>query len=320
MVKAVHMNHMGCQKALSRARDIMFWPGMTKQITDYVLACPLCEKYRAANRKEPLCPHEIPDRPWQNVSCDLFELENEQYMVLADAFSHHIEIDYLPNISSKTVIRKLKVHFSRFGCPVQIKTDNGRQFTSAEFEKFASEWNFSHVTSSPNMPSSNGHAESAVKIAKRILRKAKDANTDPYMALMEFRNTPLPCGYSPAQLLMSRRIRSTLPPQMSCWARSRSMSKKRAKACKLCVTNQKCTMTAQPHLCLHWIPVTAFHTKQEMSGNRPRSFHDTITAPIIFEHTMAPSFAETDFIWENRTRVTCVLSLTKHPPVHLYDL
>jgi len=211
MTEAVHANHMGCQKALNRSRDIMFWPGMTKQITDHVLACAVCEKYRDANRKEPLYPHEIPEMPWQNVSCDLFMFENEQYMVLADSFSHHIEVDFLPNISSKTVIRKLKVHFSRLGSPVTIKTDNGRQFTSDEFKQFASEWNFNHVTSSPNMPSSNGHAESAVKTVKRILRKAKDANTDPYMALLEFRNTPLPCGYSPAQLLMSRRLKSTLP-------------------------------------------------------------------------------------------------------------
>jgi Integrase zinc binding domain/Integrase core domain len=211
MIEAVHMNHLGCQKATNRARDIMFWPGMTKQITDFVLACPLCEKYRPANTKEPLLPHDIPDRSWQNVSCDLFTFENKQYMVLVDGFSHHLEIDHLPDISSKTVVRKLKVHFSRFGCPEELKSDNAKQFRSDEFDRFAKDWNFRHITSSPMMASSNGKAESAVKIAKRILRKAKDANTDPYMALLEFRNTPLPCGYSPAQLLMSRRLRSILP-------------------------------------------------------------------------------------------------------------
>ncbi|WAR26628.1 hypothetical protein MAR_012332, partial [Mya arenaria] len=44
----------------------------------------------------------------------------------------HIAIDHLPNISSKTVVRKLKVHFSRFGSPVQIKTDNAKNLTSLE--------------------------------------------------------------------------------------------------------------------------------------------------------------------------------------------
>ncbi|XP_045170972.2 uncharacterized protein K02A2.6-like [Mercenaria mercenaria] len=209
MINAVHMNHPGCQKSVDRARDILFWSGMTKQIKEHVLACPICVKYRAANSKEPLLPHDIPELPWQNVECDLFTFNDEQYRV--DAFSHHIEIDHLPTISSKTVIRKLKVHFSRLDAPVEIKTDNARQFTSDEFAKFAAEWNFKHVTSSPTMANSNGLAESSVKIAKRILSKAKAANTDVYLALLEYRNTSLQsCNHSPSQLLNSRRLRSVL--------------------------------------------------------------------------------------------------------------
>ena len=46
---------------------------------------------------------------------------------------------------------------------------------------------------------------------KRILQKSKDDNRDPYLPLLEYRNTPLKCGYSPAQLLMDRRLRSILP-------------------------------------------------------------------------------------------------------------
>ena len=39
----------------------------------------------------------------------------------------------------------------------------------------------------------------------------KDANRDPYLPLLEYRETPLECGYSPAQLLMGRRLRSVVP-------------------------------------------------------------------------------------------------------------
>ena len=65
--------------------------------------------------------------------------------------------------------------------------------------------------SSPTHASSNGLSEVYVKIAKRILQKSKDDNRDPYLPLLEYRNTPLKCGYSPAQLLMGRRLRSILP-------------------------------------------------------------------------------------------------------------
>ena len=35
--------------------------------------------------------------------------------------------------------------------------------------------------------------------------------TDPYIGLLSYRTTPLANGYSPAELLMNRKLRSTVP-------------------------------------------------------------------------------------------------------------
>jgi hypothetical protein len=132
-------------------------------------------------------------------------------MVLVDGYSRHFEIDLLTDTKSITVARKMKVHFSRFGIPEKLKTDNAGQFTSDLFKKFTKNWNIIHEFSSPTNVRSNGVSESYVKIAKRILQKSKEQNIDPYIPLLEYRNTPLTCGYSPSQLLMGRRLRSILP-------------------------------------------------------------------------------------------------------------
>lgn len=90
-------------------------------------------------------------------------------------------------------------------------SDGGTQFTSGEFNKFASDWNFQHVRSSPRYPQSNGMAERTIQTVKRILKKSNETRQDPYLALLEFRNTPLSGLGSPAQLLMNRQLRGSLP-------------------------------------------------------------------------------------------------------------
>ena len=47
---------------------------------------------------------------------------------------------------------------------------------------------------------------------KNLFRKAHDDNSDPYIALLEFRNAAITSlEYSPSQILMSRRLRTKLP-------------------------------------------------------------------------------------------------------------
>ena len=54
-------------------------------------------------------------------------------------------------------------------------------------------------------------SERTIQTIKNLLRKADDGN-DPYIALLEYRNTPITgLQESPAQLLMSRMLKSKLP-------------------------------------------------------------------------------------------------------------
>ena len=78
------------------------------------------------------------------------------------------------------------------------------------------EWKIGLTTSIPNFPQSNGQLERAVPNMKNILKKADYEGRDPYLALLEYLNT-LTTGidYSPAQMSMSRKLRSKLPARSS---------------------------------------------------------------------------------------------------------
>ena len=64
-----------------------------------------------------------------------------------------------------------------------------------------------HLTSSPYHSQDNSAAEGGVRTVKTLLSKSED----PYSALLAYHTSPLENGYSPAELLMGRKLRTTVP-------------------------------------------------------------------------------------------------------------
>jgi transposase InsO family protein len=208
----LHAAHLGKDSMLRRAREIVYWPGMQNEIIQIADQCKICLEAKPMNQKETIIQHAQPKYVWEKLGCDLFTIENRDYLVTVDYYSGFWEIDHLPTTTSKTVIQKLKGHFARFGIPKMIISDNGPQFSSSEFKTFVGDWGIEHITSSPGYPRSNGKAESAVKAAKTMMQKSAKDGRDQYLALLEIRNTPVQGhGTSPSQLFLQRRTRTLLP-------------------------------------------------------------------------------------------------------------
>ncbi|XP_014678323.1 PREDICTED: uncharacterized protein LOC106818112 [Priapulus caudatus] len=197
MKKAIHTSHLGEESCLKRAREAQYWPAMNAEIKTFISTCDTCRNYETSQCKETMMPHELPDK---------------DYLVTSDYYTNFWEVDRLKRSNSSTIISKLKRHFARQGIPEQVISDNAQNPTSDGFQRFARDWDFEHVTVSPYNSKANGKAESSVKAAKRMLRKAKKSGTDPYLALLEIRNTPTQgMGSSPMQRLNNRRARTLLP-------------------------------------------------------------------------------------------------------------
>ena len=142
----------------------------------------------------------------EKVATDLFELKSCTYLLVIDYFSRFIEIALLKGTTSADVILHLKSIFARHGIPETVYSDNGPHYSSHLFKEFARDYQFIHITST-KFPQSNGEAERAVKTVTNLLKKSED----PYLALLAYRTAPLQCGYSPSELLMSRKLRNTIP-------------------------------------------------------------------------------------------------------------
>ncbi|XP_064081464.1 uncharacterized protein LOC135198030 [Macrobrachium nipponense] len=117
-------------------------------------------------------------RPWQKVGVDLMSIEKHNYLITVDYFSNFGEIDYLEK------------HISQYGLPCVLISDNGPQFVNENFKQFATDYDFEHRTSSPT----------------------HESNKDPYLAILDHRNTPTSDkDASPSQYNLGRRTRTKLP-------------------------------------------------------------------------------------------------------------
>ncbi|KAL4127438.1 hypothetical protein QTP88_011609 [Uroleucon formosanum] len=207
----LHEAHLGICKTKTRARSLFYWKGLDKDIEEYIGNCAVCNKFRSENTKDPMICQEVPNLPFEKVACDILDYGKDTYLVLVDYYSGWLELNYLSSKTSSHIIKILKVIFSIHGIPKQLVADN-MPFNSNEFHNFATDWEFAITTSSPRYPKSNGLAEKGVSIAKSILKRSDEGKVDKQLMLLEYRNSAIiGSKFSPAQLLMSRTLRSKIP-------------------------------------------------------------------------------------------------------------
>jgi len=84
---------------------------------------------------------------------------SEFLLVVVDYFSPFFEVTVTKSVTSGKIISCLEAMLATHGLPVSIKTDNGPQFVSEEFEAYLKDNNIEHRTSTPLWPQANGEIE-----------------------------------------------------------------------------------------------------------------------------------------------------------------
>ncbi|XP_071124288.1 uncharacterized protein [Mytilus edulis] len=96
-------------------------------------------------QKESLHSHELCTRPWEKNACDFFEFNQQDYLMTINYYSDCFEIDRLNNKKGKEVIGILKKHFTRYGLPDCVFSDNSPPFNSHELRHFSNQYEFTHT-------------------------------------------------------------------------------------------------------------------------------------------------------------------------------
>ncbi|XP_072178233.1 uncharacterized protein [Diadema setosum] len=220
MQKAVlaelHQGHLGVVKMKSIARSYVWWPHLDSQIEECTKRCETCQVVQNQPAQTLLHPWIPASKPMERIHVDFAgPFEGLTYMVIVDAYSKWPEVFIMPSITSERTIDTLRSVFARYGLPQIIVTDNGSQFTSAEFQEFVHMNGIKHKRSAPYHPSTNGQAERFVQTLRQSMRASRSdggsaqAKLDRF--LLAYRNAAHSVtGESPASLFMKRQLRMRL--------------------------------------------------------------------------------------------------------------
>jgi predicted Fe-S protein YdhL (DUF1289 family) len=89
MLQQIHKFHIGIEGCLRRAREVIYWPRMNAEVKDYVSKCSICQTHQP--EREPLKSYDpaydLPQRPWSVVGEDLFQLGQQQFLIIVDYWS-----------------------------------------------------------------------------------------------------------------------------------------------------------------------------------------------------------------------------------------
>ena len=226
VLRILHSAHQGVSSMESRARSIVFWPGMTNDIRAVREHCSACNRSAPSQAATPAIPSPVPSTPFESIFADFFDFGGCHYLVAGERLSGWVEIFKAPHGTAQAgaqgLIAALRALFATFGVPEEISSDGGPEFSSAATADFLTRWEVRHRMSSAYFPQSNGRAEVAVKKAKRMLMDnvgpTGSLNNDGLLrALLQARNTPDPdCNISPAQVVFGRPIRDAFSFTSQC--------------------------------------------------------------------------------------------------------
>lgn len=216
ILNELHSSHMGIVKTKALARSYIWWPCLDKDIENMIRNCKPCQELLPSPETSYLIPWVPSSSVWSRIHIDFAGPINGFYFfIVIDSFSKFVEVFKTKEITTVFTIGKMRELFSRYGLVDILVSDNGRQFTSHDFQQFLSLNGIKHILTAPGHPATNGQAENFVKTFKKSvmanLKQQNSVNLDQISSrfLIDYRNT-VHCttGESPAKIFFGRTLKT----------------------------------------------------------------------------------------------------------------
>jgi transposase InsO family protein/predicted aspartyl protease len=222
--------HLGVHKTLEKVRSRFYWNNLKDDVRDWCRKCTICAASNGPPRrpKAPMQQYNV-GSPFERIAIDIAgpfpetDHQNKYILVVMDYFSKWVEAYALPNQEATTVADVLvKEWICRFGVPLELHSDQGRNFESALFQGVCQILGIRKTRTTPLHPQSDGMVERMNRTLNRYLSKVvsdhqRDWDQHLHLFLMAYRSSAHETtGQSPANIAFGRELRLPCDLKFGC--------------------------------------------------------------------------------------------------------
>ncbi|GJV03288.1 putative reverse transcriptase domain-containing protein [Tanacetum coccineum] len=218
--------HPGADKMYYDLRDRYWWPGMKKDIAEYVSRCLTCLKVKAEHQRPSglLQQPEIPEWKWEGIAMDFVtklprtSSGHDTIWVIVDRLTKSAH--FLPMREDYKMDRLARLYLNeivaRHGVPISIISDRDSRFTSRFWQSMQEALGTRLDMSTAYHPQTDGQSERTIQTLEDMLRACVldfGGSWDVHLPLVEFSynnsyHSSVRCA--PFEALYGRKCRSPI--------------------------------------------------------------------------------------------------------------
>lgn len=221
MHDSVMAGHLGQKKTWHKTFQRFYWFEMKEDVGIYVRKCDTCAVNKA-DRKKPKAPlgKMQVGAPLDRICVDLVgpfpesEAGNRYILVATDAFTKWVELVAIPNQLATTCAQALlESVVSKFGCPLDLHTDQGRSFENEVFAELCKLCGVRKTRTTPYHPQGNGQVERFNRTLLQMIRSYVSGDQTDWDQNLACLGTAYRAsvhestGFTPNMLMLGREVR-----------------------------------------------------------------------------------------------------------------
>lgn len=218
-IEIAHKGHVGMTAMKRILRERLWWPGVDRQVEQYVRNCEPCFRITREFHELPMARTTMPDEMWQRLAIDhggpYIAWGGRHVLVVEDYCTRYVVTTVVQSTDTATTVKALGDIFETFGYPKSIRSDNGPAFGNA-FGGWCKERGIVPEKSAAYDPQQNGMVEFFMKKIDKALRAAgvEKSSYDEMLRLAVRAHNATRHGVTkavPEELFFARSVKRNLP-------------------------------------------------------------------------------------------------------------